>query len=224
MIEDELEPPMAQPARQVRMRKNSTPLLFTLVLVMPLTARARDASGTPPVRPAGPLPRSGVCIVLDPCGLFWLPGAGIPAGTAPPPLANPGSVRKPASEYARPIAAPPSPTAASAPPQTETLPKPALPAGPPKPAVSEVRSYYDTYAVAPDRSSQPLGERCSIEFWNLSSHDLTLKVDGSSRQLKTGQNLLLELGRHFVWQVEGREPQRENIPLGESALEIVIRR
>jgi hypothetical protein len=105
-------------------------------------------------------------------------------------------------------------------------PKPAAPAPIPesRPAVSESRSYYDTYPVAPDRSSQPLGERCSIEFWNLTRRDLTVKVDGSPHLLKQGRNLLLDLGRHFVWQVERHDPQRENIPVGESALEIVIRR
>jgi len=63
-----------------------------------------------------------------------------------------------------------------------------------------------------------------VAFWNLTDQDLALRIDGKPQPLQRGQSITLDLGRQFVWQVEGRDPQRENIPLGESALEIVIRR
>jgi hypothetical protein len=90
--------------------------------------------------------------------------------------------------------------------------------------VTESRSYYDTYAVVLKDASKPLGDRCSIEFWNLTNKDLTLKVDGQTHVLARGKSLGLDAGRHFVWQIEGREVNKENIATGESALEIVIRR
>jgi hypothetical protein len=199
-------------------------LALIFLAATPPSLQAADVSKQP-AEAMGPWPAMADCLVVDPCAPFVMtPGAGVGLGTVPPPLAVPGPSRGPASGYAHPTAAPPSAPPKVSPSQTPTPPKPAPPSGAPKPAVSEVRSYYDIYPVAPDRSSRPLGERCSIEFWNLTNHDLALKVGGAPHPLKPGQNLLLELPRHFVWQLESREPQRENIPFGESALEIVIRR
>jgi hypothetical protein len=91
------------------------------------------------------------------------------------------------------------------------------------PAVSESRTYFDTYFGGAG-AAKPAADRCSVAFWNLSGQDLGLKVDGQSRLLPRGQSVTLTLGRQFVWQVEGREPQKQDVPANEGALEIVIRR
>jgi len=78
--------------------------------------------------------------------------------------------------------------------------------------------------VAPRGATGPAGARLTAGFWNLTDHDLTIKVDGQSHVVARGKNLPLEVGRQFVWQIEGRDPQREQIATGESAIEIVIRR
>jgi hypothetical protein len=63
-----------------------------------------------------------------------------------------------------------------------------------------------------------------VGFWNLTGHELTVKIDGQPHTLAVDKNLQVAVPRHFVWQVEGRDPQTENIAQGECALEIVIRR
>jgi hypothetical protein len=85
-------------------------------------------------------------------------------------------------------------------------------------------SYYDAYAVAPRGPTSSVGDRCSVAFWNLTGHELTIKVDGQGHAISAGKSIPLEVGRQFVWKIEGREPQTERIATGESALEIVIRR
>ncbi len=121
--------------------------------------------------------------------------------TAEPPLLKP--------TYAPPTAAPPS---------AEPLPAPR------PPAVSESRSYFDVYTVAPRDSADACGDRSSASFWNLTDRDVTLTVDGQSHVIPRGKSLPLAVGRRFVWQVQGREAQTQQIATGESALEIVIRR
>jgi len=93
----------------------------------------------------------------------------------------------------------------------------------PKPGVSESR-FFDVYSVASANGVKPAGERCSVAFWNLSKQDLVLKVGGQRQVLGRGKSMTLNLDRQFVWQVEGREPQAEQVPANESALEIVIRK
>jgi hypothetical protein len=63
-----------------------------------------------------------------------------------------------------------------------------------------------------------------VGFWNLSGHALRLRVDGRDHRIASGETLKLEVGRQFVWRVDDREPQSEQIPAQAPALEIVIRR
>jgi len=62
-----------------------------------------------------------------------------------------------------------------------------------------------------------------VAFWNLSNRDLRIKIAGQAQVIARGKNLTLDLSRQFVWQVEGQEPQTENMPATESAMEIVLR-
>jgi hypothetical protein len=90
--------------------------------------------------------------------------------------------------------------------------------------VSESRTYFESYPVSPRDRNQRLGDRCAIGFWNLTSGRLSLRVDGVTRTILPGKSAVVETGRQFTWQVEGREIHREAIPMGEAGLDIVIRR
>jgi hypothetical protein len=127
-----------------------------------------------------------------------------------------------------PIVASPAP-----PPRIFATPTPAPPAAPPggqpppsqqPPGVGESRSFYDAYGVAVREESSASPERVSIGFWNHSSKDVVLKVDGQPRTLSHGQSVLLTLPRQFVWQIDERQPRNERVPAGQAGVDIVIRR
>jgi hypothetical protein len=128
----------------------------------------------------------------------------------PPPVPAPVAPSPAAPNYARPTPAPPSTTAL----------RPALSPA----AVTDRDTYYDRYAVANADPARATGTRCSVSFWNLTNHDLTLTVEGQSRVLARGKSLPLDLARRFQWQIEGRNSRNEQVAAGESAVEIVIRR
>jgi hypothetical protein len=67
------------------------------------------------------------------------------------------------------------------------------------------------------------GDRHSVGFWNLSSQDLMVTVAGQRIVLPRGRSATVQVPRQFTWQVEGRPPLVEQVPAGESAMEIVIR-
>jgi hypothetical protein len=120
--------------------------------------------------------------------------------------------------YATPKAAPPSSgLVAGEPPRAVVTP-------PGNPSVGESRSYYEAFPVAVNDPGRRLGERCSIEFFNLTDKDLAMKIDGQPRTLARGRSLSLDLARRFTWQIEGRDVNQENIAMGEAAMQIVIRR
>jgi hypothetical protein len=64
----------------------------------------------------------------------------------------------------------------------------------------------------------------TASFWNLSGRDLVVNVGGRSSVLTPGCSMPAAVGQEFLWQIEGRAPQKQTIAPGESALEIVIRR
>jgi hypothetical protein len=126
------------------------------------------------------------------------------SGTEAPPLLP---------QYAVPMAAPPSGSLKS---QTSLSPRPDQ--------GNDSRPYYDIYSVARRGPAQLAGDVSEVGFWNLTDRDLTLRVDGQSSTVPRGKSLPLTLGREFVWQIDGREPQRQTLGKDQSALEIVIRR
>lgn len=151
--------------------------------------------------------------------VVWQPVAPLPTCLPAPavsvtPGAAPASPTPPAQ--ARPTPAPPS--------AAPVNPAPAAPARPAAPQVNESRSFFDTYTVSARVSERPEAGRCSIAFWNLTNQDLALRVDGKPQVVAKGKHVTFDLGRQFVWQVEGREPQQEQLPETETGLEIVIRR
>ena len=160
--------------------------------------------------------------VYDPCAPYAAtPGRSQAAISRPVPGGK---------NYAPPTAAPPSATPSTTP---STLPPPLAEPPPPKlpplstskpPQVSEPRYYYDSYAATPRTGAKPLGDRVSVGFWNLTDQDVTIKIDGQPRLLPKGKSVSMELGREFIWHLEGRDPQTERVATGESAMEIVIRK
>ena len=135
------------------------------------------------------------------------------AGNAPPRNQAPSSLI-----YATPKAAPPSSGPVSGePPRAAVAP-------PRNPSVGESRSYYEAFPVAVNEPGRRFGERCAIEFFNLTDKDLAMKIDGQPRTLARGKSLSLDLARRFAWQIEGRDVNQENIAMGEAAMQIVIRR
>jgi hypothetical protein len=116
------------------------------------------------------------------------------------------------SPYAVPTAAPPSTS-----PLPQTQEPPVKQDARHAPKVTESHSLSGTAGAA-----SPSG-RCRVGFWNVSGRDLTLIIDGRSRRLAQNQNLTLQLGRQFTWQVDQRSPQQADIPAGKRTLEIIIR-
>jgi hypothetical protein len=148
----------------------------------------------------------------------------------PPPLVYPTA---PAVSGPNRIYAPPTPAPPSAGPATSEFPS-ALPSTPAKPSATppsgspgfgESTSFYDSYSVASAKMDRPAGERCTVDFWNLTDRDLLLRIDGGPAQvLPRGKTLAVSVPRQFTWEVQGRQSQPARIDLGESALQIVIRR
>ena len=158
---------------------------------------------------------------------FAVPVVAAPVYTIPPvvcvPIAAPIAGPRP---FAQPQTAPPS--MGSEPPladQEKPAPKvqPSPPPGPVAPQ-SRISNYYDSYAVAPGAAVKSAVGRCSVSFWNLSAHDLVLKVGDQRVTLAPGRSATLNLEQQFTWQIEGREAQTSRAAQEGSAMEIVIRR
>ncbi len=140
----------------------------------------------------------------DPC-VIYLP-------VCPLPMQAPGMVPGPMPRQA-PLAAP-----SAAPPSSGPIPSGK------GPAVSESRSFYESFSVQPPSSDKPSADRCAVGFWNLTGRDVTLSVDGKPQIIPQGKSLKLQLGRQFVWQIGGHEAQTEKVPMENSGVEIVLRR
>jgi hypothetical protein len=147
----------------------------------------------------------------------------------PPPVyavAPPHAI--PSNSYARPTAAPPSAGPSTPEPPLAAPPTPAKPSAAPANRAlgfGESASFYDVYPVAGHPAAAAGGERHTIDFWNLTDRDLTLRIDGGpSQRLPRGKSLPVATGSQFTWQVEGRPAQPAHFDSGDSGLEIVIRR
>jgi hypothetical protein len=78
--------------------------------------------------------------------------------------------------------------------------------------------------VVPKAGAKPAGDDCSVTFLNLADRDVNLNVDGKAQVLAKGQKVVVPVLRQFIWRIEGREAQNEQIGAGANALQIVIRR
>jgi hypothetical protein len=147
---------------------------------------------------------------------------------------NPGVPTKPQpakAKLAQPTAAPPSSVLPSIAqekkvenrPAVAEIPKPEA-TGQHGPAVQELGPFYDSYAVALKGDQKPANDECTVTFTNLSDRPIKLAMDNQERALAKGESVKLPVKRDFTWKMEGREPQREQIGMGDFALLIVIRR
>ena len=91
-------------------------------------------------------------------------------------------------------------------------------------AVREEGPFYDTYAIALKNDQKPANDQCSVTFMNLSDRPIKVMVENQERTLAKGASETLPVKRQFVWRMEGREPQNEQVGTGDYALQIVIRR
>jgi hypothetical protein len=93
------------------------------------------------------------------------------------------------------------------------------------PGFGETTSFYDAYSVALPSGTKRVDERCTVDFWNLTDRDMVLRIeDGPAQIVPRAKNTSIAVGRQFIWQIEGRQPQTTRLERGESALQIVIRR
>jgi hypothetical protein len=142
---------------------------------------------------------------------FWVASQPIPVcfQAAPPVLAP--------RLFAVPSAAPPS---------TEPL----IPRVSDGPSTREPPRVSDSHSISARQTTSYFpaeprrADRCRVGFWNVSGRDHVLKVDGGLWTLPRGKSVTLDLGREFVWALEGSAGQRERIAADKSTLEIVIRR
>lgn len=134
--------------------------------------------------------------------VYSYPACPVPVVAAPVMMA-------PTTPYAVPRAAPPSPRESSEPPTSSSKKQ--------APTINEMRSNSGTSKYP------PVDDRCRVGFWNVSGRDVTIKVNGESRQLPRNRAVTLELPRDFVWQLEDREARREQVPNGQTTFEIILR-
>ncbi len=109
-------------------------------------------------------------------------------------------------------------------PAVAEFPKPE-PAGKPRGAgVREEGPFYDTYPIVLKDAQKPVDDQCSVTFTNLSDHVVKVMLENQTRNLAKGQSAVFPIKRNFVWRIEGREAQNEQVGTGDYALQIVIRR
>ena len=111
----------------------------------------------------------------------------------------------------------PAPTALPKPKAAPTTKEPPLRA----PTITESRS---TGGVMPAQTADVPPGRAKVGFWNVTGADVILTVDGQQRKLPKDRAVTLELGRTFVWQLDGRGPRAERVPDGENLFEVILRR
>lgn len=188
-------------------------LVVTLLLAVPAGAQAwgwRHRSAAYPAYYYAPV----VVAPAYPAPAYAPP----PVAAAPVPVAPAGP--PPACVPTAPPPAPYSPATPAPPSGAPTTREPPLSPGA---GVTESR-YFDAYPVERRAAEPPAGDRCVVQFWNLSGRELTLTVGADTRPLGAGANWRVEVPREFVWRVADREAQRQKLPPSESALDVVIRR
>jgi hypothetical protein len=165
-----------------------------------------------------------------PAPVQFVPVLAYPICITPPLSVRPSAPQPsgPGHAYARPTPAPPSAAPTTAEPPLAEPPSQAKPSPPPLSRSSgfgESTSFYDAYSVASQEMARSAGDRCKVDFWNLTDRDLVLRIDsGPSQLLPRGKSLPVAVGRQFTWQVEGHQTQTRGIDGGEAELQIVIRR
>jgi hypothetical protein len=165
---------------------------------------------------------------------IWPGNPCLPAPWGPPvggfnaaPRPTPTKIR-----LAQPTAAPPSADRPASPVEAKPQPAPSKPAvsesNPVEPqprhgvAVREEGPAYDSYPIV--LKEKPVNDQLTATFQNLSGRPLKVIVEGRDQELADKQTVTVPVRREFIWRVEGREPQKEQLGKNDYALQIVIRR
>src|SRR5216683_1360451 len=181
---------------------------MALIIAFPLVARGHGLGWL--------RPRATVAYYC-PAPVQFVPVLAYPICITPPlsvrpPVPQPSG---PGRTYARPTPAPPSAGPTTAEPPLAEPPAPAKPSPAPLSRSSgfgESTSFYDAYSVASPETARSAGDRCKVDFWNLTDKDLVLRIDsGPSQLLPRGRSVPVAVGRQFTWQVEGREIQTRRV-------------
>jgi hypothetical protein len=117
------------------------------------------------------------------------------------------------------VPSPAPPSRQQSPPANPATRKDAAPTGDPLkkgPTITESRSLGGAIAKGS-------GQRCKVGFWNLTGRDVTLKIDGQTRQLPRDRAVTLEIGRAFVYQVDQGQSVTESVPEEELFHEVILR-
>jgi hypothetical protein len=127
-----------------------------------------------------------------------------------------------------PILVPAAPVVVPAAPRTPAPPsRGLLPQEPPRPQAGERQSLKPQtsfYEVIPGQMQNGATGHCSVAFWNLTSGNLTLRVEGQIYTLPRGRKTTLDLPGTFTWQVNSRDPETTTVPAGHASAEILIQR
>lgn len=89
-------------------------------------------------------------------------------------------------------------------------------------AVREEGPFYDSYPIV--LKAKPANDECSVTFQNLTGRPIKVIVNNRERPLADKESAKLPVLRQFIWRVEGREPQNEQMGKNDNELQIVIRR
>lgn len=209
-------------------------------MVAPLAAPA-PAPYLAPVPAPVPFPQQPAFAPVQPATAETVPPVIVSPPCAPPERAS-LVMPPPPPPLARFMQPPPAPAVLTPPPAPRTIP---FAAPQPAPAASRLRvpnrsqfvvreasnparsasatSWYQTYGT--DRTTTHRARKGTwLVLHNRSSDSLFVKIDGVRFLLLNGQSLSVEVERQFTWRVEGRDPERGEVPAGEQEATIVIRR
>jgi len=77
--------------------------------------------------------------------------------------------------------------------------------------------------IVPVVAEGTVQELCTVGFFNRSSNDLTLTVNGKSVAFPKQSYVSLELPRRFTWSLEGSVVQATDVPAGAPGVEVIVR-
>jgi hypothetical protein len=83
--------------------------------------------------------------------------------------------------------------------------------------------YFEVYSNANGKRTVDR-QRKTVQFWNLSRSEVTLRLDGRQHVLAANTSESFDVPGEFAWQVAGREPEVGRIQAGDPGVTIVIRR
>jgi hypothetical protein len=62
-----------------------------------------------------------------------------------------------------------------------------------------------------------------VGFWNITGRDVTLSIDGRTRNLAKDRAITVDVERSFTWQVNDGALHTERVPTEQNTFEVIIR-